>query len=227
MKRIFLIFSFTAIIFNTFAQQTVSCIHSQVCRVAKETLPTMTIKEIPFGNMSDHHFHMTPAHMKKTYKANTVILPPVSLFHWVQKLKTMRNKNKQFKSISLKKIPGTEFSLEALGHFWLDPKATCINRRFLMDTFEIVSIVDPCIQDDLEEKEWIKLSNSKPFLLILTHDALSPFLSRIKQAHLKLKGSGHHETITVAKVKDVKRKIKSFKGKVIWTTPLYNGTLRE
>lgn len=228
MKNLYLICSLIWAIFstNTFAQKdnVIHCIHPQVCRLLLNSIPDVKYEELRFGRMSDHSFQMTAAQMKKTFKAKVLILPPAKLFSWIPKLVESRSTQTGLKTIVLNSITDTKKDIvhnhgdEALGHFWLDPESECDNIKKIQQQFNIEMIADPCIEIKNINKLWAKAKKDKlkNKLLLITHDALTPFFEKLGIPHLTLKGSGHHEPITPAQMKKIIRKIRSHQGKIVW-----------
>jgi hypothetical protein len=183
-KYIYLI---TLLIIPTLSAMELTCTHPQVCKMMDELLKDQGVKIVPelIVQGDPHHFEPRPHQIKPLLKAQFLIGPAISQQPWLKKVTGMRRPDKSYM------LP----SFKSGDHFWLNPKHHCMAKNIyyqqLMNWFPVPKIIIKC-QHTKTEKKWREL-NTKKFGLILTHDALIPWLEKLNIRYFSL-DSGKHQT---------------------------------
>ncbi|RLA64434.1 MAG: hypothetical protein DRQ88_03695 [Epsilonproteobacteria bacterium] len=150
----------------------ITCTHPQVCNLftGEKNFPLRT-------NVDPHHFEPTLKEIKTLMKADILVLAPLEISPWAQKIA----KKRIGKTYTLKTPPKffTKYQTknsEALAHFWIYPDILCHQSKELMGTGLDLAELN-CSVKKLQEKtsKLTKLIGGKK--VIITHDALGPLFS--------------------------------------------------
>ena len=165
--------------------------------------------------MDPHHFEPSLKEIKSLMGAKVLVLAPVGLNPWAQKIINKRTD----KTYSLK-IPESFFTKyktkndEALAHFWMYPDILCHLQNELKNSGELIKKTN-CSKESIEEKnqKLTKLIGGKK--IIITHDALSPLFTFHGAKVLALVESNHGHRPNLSTYKELHHWQKS-KEKIIW-----------
>lgn len=213
----------------TNAHASLICTHLQVCNLVDELLETSeNIQEsqtyLPIEFMGDpHHFEPGPEQIKQLLTAKTLVSGPIELHPWVRPILEQRAKTPELKTILLELAPqfSQKFpnaSLESLSHFWLYPEIHCDIQNTLKQKLKGLGKQTndlPCPGPLFlfTEKKARKALNNKT--IILTHDALAPYLESLGAQIISLRGSHHGERLSAKTLKDLHQTVQK-EQQVIW-----------
>jgi hypothetical protein len=208
MKTILIFYIFIAS--SLFASTEYSCSHPEVCKLI-QNYSDGKIKTNALVNISGdpHEFEPTTNEVKALISAKNLIVGPIELHPWLKKISYQRNKISGLKTIQLKiSKEVTDYyksqNLEALSHFWLYPMALCDLKKQLEQQ---ISLPKECDFKTIELLIRKKLK-SVTYPIILTHDALLPFMNFHSDNMINivsLKGSGHHDEVSFDAVKKLSK----------------------
>lgn len=198
---------------NAFAE-TLYCTHAEVCRLAKNQLDSkIELKELVTIAGDPHEFEPSSDEIKALISAPILLSGPNELNPWMKKILYQRSKNSKLLTFSLS-IPqkiATKYNnnREALSHFWLYPDLYCdlgvqlSNWEFTKKNSNSKKFM--CDHSALMSSLKSKIASTEA-TIILTHDALQPILNELAHSKIKiisLRGSGHHEEVSSASIKEM------------------------
>lgn len=208
MKILFIYILFIAP--SVFATTEVSCSHPEICKLISYYSDGQ-IKTFPLVNINSdpHEFEPTTNEIKALIKAKNLIIGPLELHPWLRKISYQRNKISGQKTFQLKVSKEvTDYyksqNVEALSHFWLYPMARCDLKKQLDS---VLKLSKACEYKTIEKNIREKLAKVN-YPIILTHDALHPFISFYSGNLINiipLKGSGHHDEVSFDAIKKLSK----------------------
>lgn len=229
--KIIAIIIFGLIVFKANATSTISCSHTELCKmanviIAENRLNNISTKNLIYITGDPHEFEPSTFEIKNLISAPILITGPNELNPWIKKIILKRSKLKNVKTISLlfnQQILSLypEAHPEELSHFWLYPKVFCALKAQLEIELKNIGFNTlahkSCDFQNIENQ--LRSSLSKTTLpVIITHSALLPLLlsldSNKTRPIIAIKGSGDHEEASTASVKKMYDVLK-YK-KIIW-----------
>lgn len=223
MKTWVLIVLFCSSFWSLHASETIACSHLKICHLINDLLENQNQTKLPFIYQGDpHFFEPSPEAIRNFLTVKTLIAGPRELHPWIDGIKNGRQGQSLFLELpaDLKKNypQSTE---EGLAHFWLVPELYCDFRtkvfnalkswNYLPSTSELAECKDSLIE--ILEQRLQKEEKKTP--LILSHDALVPYLQKLNYPHFVLRGSGHHDQVSPDLLKNLTDFLKLHE-KVIW-----------
>lgn len=219
MQKYFVLFLslFLIVCYVKAEELTISCTHPELCKTAEIIISENAIKHIHVKNLvhivGDPHEHGPHGtEIKNIQNADILLTGPRELNPWMKNIRLQRNK----KLIKLElpeksKILYPHASREQLSHFWLFPEIYCtFHQELQTEILQLAHLPTPAknsvcqIQGQKLTAELKQLLEKWPWPIVLTHDALAPFLESLNIKKLKLisiRGSGHHEEISPQAIK--------------------------
>ncbi len=210
--------------FNIGYTQTIGCTHPEVCNLANQMLlkeRAILLKKI---GGDPHNDKLTSSEIKKIIKADLLIISPLFLQPWGLKIQQMRKK----RSINLTLNPALfldypKTSKQVLAHFWLLPQQLEFIAKSLATSFSKLAIT----YRPLDAKSILQLTTKRKELMsclkdktiILSHNALRPFLQFPTQKIIALKSSKHHGHLSARNIKRLQQQISKSKRdgtKLVW-----------
>ena len=187
------------------------CSHPQACNLVRDYIQSVQAPEPTFKKAislvkDPHHIEPNAKEIKAMYQADNFITAPMSLNPWAKSVLKMR-RDKKSKVIELQTSADTS---AAKAHFWLYPEVACELWQQVHNQLKLAPKTPPCPYD-LKEAQVLK--NQNP--IIISHDALIPFLNQRGFKVYAMKGSGHHEEPKPKQVKLISDTVKNSK-KIIW-----------
>jgi ABC-type Zn uptake system ZnuABC Zn-binding protein ZnuA len=208
------------------AAQEITCSHPQLCNIVRDLyahdipktfkLRTLDIKGDP------HHYEPGTRELSQLMRAPYLIAGPVALHPWIKPVIEHRKKAqlptlilKLEADFTKKYAPSTQ---EALSHFWLLPELYCQYSQQILHTLKQWTQSDGKL--DCEDKTLLLLEarlkpHSPKKTIILSHDALEPYLRSLGFEVFTLKGSHHGESITAQALKNLQA-IQSNPSPMLW-----------
>ena len=204
--------------------ETIACSHLKICHLINELLETEHQTKLPFTYQGDpHFFEPSPEAIRNFLTVKTLIAGPRELHPWIEGIK---NGRKSGQSIFLELPQGLkkdypQSTEEGLSHFWLVPELYCDYREKIFASLKAWSYLSssaelsPCEDSilNLMDARLKKEDTTTP--LILSHDALVPYLQKLGYPHFVLRGSGHHDQVSPELLKNLTDYLK-LHSKVIW-----------
>jgi ABC-type Zn uptake system ZnuABC Zn-binding protein ZnuA len=191
-------------------KKTISCTHIQVCNALSFVLGpdnSYVVKNlIDIGPEDPHHFEPTVGDIKKIQKAESLVLPPLSLQPWLKNVVT-----------KIKKDPKKNITIIVAKneHFWLQYTSLCSVLKQLSQSIKksIKSDINGWKCDNT--KSGILKTKLKDKTFILLHDSLGNYFKELNLNYHALRGHGHLDTISAKSLKQVHHLVKS-KAAIVW-----------
>lgn len=191
---------------SIYATTEITCSHPEVCKlISSYSEGKIKTKALVNIGGDPHEFEPTTNEIKALIKAPFLVIGPLELHPWLKKIGYQRNKIPGLKTVQLKvsKEVTTYYksqNTEALSHFWLYPMALCDLKKQLDHELKLSKACDyKAIEKLIREK-----MKSITYPIVLTHDALLPFMNFYSENLINivpLKGSGHHDEISMDSIK--------------------------
>jgi ABC-type Zn uptake system ZnuABC Zn-binding protein ZnuA len=221
-----LIALFAASISTQVRGQEITCSHPQLCNIVRalhnHQLPeTLQLRSLNIQG-DPHHYEPGTRELANLMRAPYLIAGPEALHPWIRPVLQHRQRAK-LPTLSLdldsnleqKYAPST---LEAISHFWLLPELFCQYKQRIQQTLKewINSDLRVNCEDKALELLETRLQNIKnKQTLILSHDALEPYLRSLGFQVFTLKGSHHGESITAQTLKSL-RDLQKTQNQMLW-----------
>jgi hypothetical protein len=206
------------------------CAHPELCNLFQEIIDENQISDLAIYNVvqlsgDPHEYEPKSIEIKNLIKVNNLIIGPKELNPWSTKINYQRIKNKNYKQIELTlstdDLKNYSYSTnESISHFWLYPKIYCKFKNslitYLKNDDHPKLKISICDNSEIETKLKKTIANLH-FSIIVTHDALVPLLKTLSpttQNIVSLKGSGHHEELNSAAIKNLYKALSD--KRVIW-----------
>jgi ABC-type Zn uptake system ZnuABC Zn-binding protein ZnuA len=200
------------------------CTHPIICALTRHTVELLSSKKVaeqvdfisPVKGVTDpHHFEPGVKVMKKMLSATNLVAGPRELQYWEGQLKRWRTKQPHLNTIYLE-LPRKLDDLygsnnrHALAHFWLYPKLLCLFEKKLVTNLHLLGIEQVnsrrykgCSYLTVDRKAAKAFSLLQKRLVIVTHDALLPWLKRSKINAHSITSSDHHQELTSSQIKQL------------------------
>lgn len=200
----------------------ITCTHPIICALAQRTIKNVVSSQqtkamsfnSPVQRTSDpHHFEPGLKEIKGLLNAPYLITGPTELQPWERKIKTWRQKRPDLKTIYLelpRKIDDLYRSnnRHALSHFWLYPKLLCLFEKRIVTQLNLFGIPlkkhvnqHGCSYLKLDRQASRIFSRLKHRIVIVTHDALMPWLKKYSVNAHAITSSDHHQELTTTVIK--------------------------
>lgn len=197
----------------TLSARVVTCTHIQVCNLATSISNEIkaSIPEIPKGD--PHLYSPTPESIKKYIEAELLIVAPIELNPWAQRIVFIREK--QQRPTLVLKVHNTQnkVSAEANAHFWLNPENLCSVRDTVAQFLK--AKVSACPYINKFSENILKIKEVSNYTFVIAHDALSTLFQSNDINFLALQGGGHDHEIGPKAIKDLYRLLKINKS-IVW-----------